>query len=108
MVEQIRDALVGKSGTVDVGHTDPAYKSVGVEVTPGYAKWLEQNKGKDVLVMQTQGIGSFSSHGPGKFAVQSLVLMSLKIVENLIEAGVPEEVALRLLPHELYIASVGK
>lgn len=53
--------------------------------------------------MQTAGMASLSSSGPGKFAVQTLISTSFAVVENLVEAGVPKDVAYKLLPHEIYL-----
>lgn len=99
-LEKTREMLVETRGLIDVGSVNPVVKEVCVRVTPGYAEWLKR-EGKDVAIMQSQ-FGAFSNTGPGKFAVQNLVLYCLKHVENLIDAGVPQEVALKLLPHEIY------
>ncbi|MCR4333863.1 MAG: hypothetical protein NUV60_02520 [Patescibacteria group bacterium] len=99
----VRKRMVETRGKVDVGHTDQLIKKVSVTVTPNYAAWLAKEKGRDVRIMQTAGMGALSSHGDGKFAVQTLISTSFAVVQNLVEAGVPEEVAYKLLPHEVYL-----
>ncbi len=96
-----RDVLVETRGMIDQGFMDPCVQQVSVRITPGYAEWLEQ-KGCDVSIMQPGNAGAYSNCGPGKFAVETLVNLCLGIVKNLIEVGVPKEVALKLLPHEIY------
>ncbi len=97
----IEDTLVEVTGVRDVGLMDPFYEEVSVTIPPKYAEWLSQNA--DVSIMQPDnGASAFSSIGPGKFAVQHLVSLALGIVRNLIEAGVPESIALEFLPHDIY------
>lgn len=98
----LQDMLVPVTGSVDVGVTDEDIQQVSVWVTPSYAGFLAGRRGRDVRIMQRQPT-AFSSVGPGKFAVQELIGHAVTTVQNLIEAGVPANIALRFLPHEVYL-----
>lgn len=91
-------------GTVDLGLEDPHNVGVSVTITPGYDAWLKSRGGEDVKIMlpSPSGGGAWSSSGPAKHGVQLLINMATHLVENLIDAGVPDEVAAQLLPKELY------
>jgi hypothetical protein len=90
-------------GKVDIGHTDEHLMDVKVRVTPKYMEWLKGRGGRDVSMMlpSMSGGGAFSSTGAAKFGVQHLLQQTVRIVQNLLEAGVPEDVALGLLPYEI-------
>jgi hypothetical protein len=92
--------------SMDIGITDDHIVKTTVKVTPGYAEWVASRSGEDVSVMlpSPSGGGAFSAIGAGRWGVQAVVYLSIGVIVRLVEAGVPEDVALRLLPHELYMA----
>lgn len=66
-----------------------------VRVTPSYAAWLTKRRG-DVA-------SDIRFGNEGKMAVQSVLQHSIDAVDMLLERGVEPEVALLLLPYEIYI-----
>lgn len=66
-----------------------------VHVTPSYAAWLAKRRGD---VASDLRFGT-----EGKMAVQSILQHSLDAVDMLLERGVDPEIALLLLPHEIYV-----
>ena len=100
-VQKARDMLVPVAGAFDIARTERVFVHPSVLVTPNYKMWLDVRRGRDVSVEQ-RSLEVISSEGAGKHAVQAYLEMSLELVENLIKAGVPEKLAFKLLPQELY------
>jgi hypothetical protein len=91
--EAVQKHLVALDAQVDVGMCDEHIIDVTRNVTPAYAKWLEEN---DEIEMCDGG-----TTGPGRHYVEKLIYYNLRIVSALLEKGVPAEVVLPLLPHEI-------
>lgn len=98
MLDEIREVLVDLKASVDVGHTDPAYRTITIKVTPKYAEWLKSRRGRDVDGFTSRDGGECS----GKWALEEYIMHSLSLVENMIEKGVPKHIALGFLPMELH------
>lgn len=92
--ESLRKFLPTATGYVDMGLLYELIKEIPIVITPEYAKWLESNEDPNIILGDTTA--------PGKHFVQEAIFNNWAIVRMLIEKGVPEEVALGLLPHELY------